>query len=213
MSFGSQKFFSCFLSYVRHTHSMQQRFGFIALFSVLMLGLSCNTEAGWWPFQQKTPLVTTQQPLSQQNAGIDLVQQPAPDYIFHQLDLADKTQSPADWRGQTVFLNFFASWCVPCRAEHPVLLKLHTSTSALMIGVGHMDRVEDTQKILATLGNPYSLALEDKTGKGGKSWGVKGVPESFIINDKGIVVWNHRGPITEKIMTDEILPLLPMIKH
>lgn len=197
---------------------MQQRFVFIALFSVfMMLGLPFNAIAGWWPFQQKTPLVATQQPPTQQppvqqNAGADLVQQPAPSYVFHQLDLADKTQSPKDWRGQAVFLNFFASWCVPCRAEHPVLLQLQTATSAPMIGIGHMDRVEDTKKILATLGNPYSLTLEDKMGKGGKSWSVRGVPESFIINAQGIVIWNHRGPITEKILTDEILPLLPSSK-
>jgi len=139
-------------------------------------------------------------------------QKPAPDYRFAVLDAPEKTQSPVDWRGQTVFINFFASWCVPCHAEHPLLEKLRTQTTRPIIGIGHYDRPADTQKMLAALGNPYTLVLEDKMGRGGKSWGLNGVPESFILDAQGLIVWNHRGPLTEKIMQDEILPLLRTIE-
>ena len=146
-----------------------------------------------------------------QGAGkrVSLLNQHAPTYIFHPQNAASQNVSPADWQGQTVFLNFFASWCVPCRAEHPVMTALHDATTAPVIGVGHMDRVEDTQALLRKIGNPYTEVLEDKFGRGGKAWGVNGVPESFIIGPHGTVIWNHRGPITQEILQKEILPLLP----
>ncbi len=156
-----------------------------------------------------TALTPQQPPETAPKSGESLLRQPAPAYRFAQQTVPAQTSVPADWRGKPVFLNFFASWCVPCRAEHPVITELRRKTSAPVIGVGHMDRVEDTQKLLAAHGNPYTLVLEDKFGKGGKAWGVRGVPESFIIDAQGIVVWNHRGPVTEEILQKEILPLLP----
>lgn len=193
---------------------MQQRLIFLLFF--WCLGGVVAARAAWWPFgeQEKIKPVTraltpSQPPENLPKDGESLLQQPAPAYRFAQQTAPNQSSVPADWRGKPVFLNFFASWCVPCRAEHPVITELRRKTSAPVIGVGHMDRVEDTQKLLAAHGNPYTLVLEDKYGKGGKAWGVRGVPESFIIDAQGIVVWNHRGPVTAEILQKEILPLLP----
>lgn len=193
---------------------MQQRFVFLLFF--LFLGLAITASAAWWPFGEHERIKPVAKPLTAPPSaealpkdGRSLLQQPAPAYRFAHQTAPGQSSTPADWHGKPVFLNFFASWCVPCRAEHPVITELRRKTSAPVIGVGHMDRVEDTQKLLAAHGNPYTLVLEDKFGKGGKAWGVRGVPESFIIDAQGIVVWNHRGPLTEEILQKEILPLLP----
>jgi cytochrome c biogenesis protein CcmG/thiol:disulfide interchange protein DsbE len=124
------------------------------------------------------------------------------------LNTPKSMQSPADWRGKFVFVNFFASWCAPCRAEHPFLQKLKAESGLMMVGIAHADRPTETQRMLDTLGNPFDIVLDDMLSKGGKSWGVNGVPESFILDAQGTVIWNHRGPLGSAIINNEIVPLL-----
>lgn len=134
--------------------------------------------------------------------------QAAPTYSFRRLTVPEQSVSPADWRGRKVFVNFFASWCVKCRAEHGLIKELRTATAAPVIGISHLDRPEDTQKMLAQIGNPFSDVLEDKSGKGGRSWGLVGVPASFILDAQGQIVWQNHGPIDAAMLKDEILPRL-----
>lgn len=134
--------------------------------------------------------------------------QPAPAYPFRRLTAAEQSVSPADWRGQKVFVNFFASWCVKCRAEHGLITELRAATTAPIIGVSHLDRPDDTRKMLDKVGNPYSDVLEDKSGKGGRAWGLVGVPASFILDAQGQIIWQHHGPIDAAMLKDEILPRL-----
>lgn len=134
--------------------------------------------------------------------------QPAPNFTFHRLTAAEQNVSPSDWRGHKVFVNFFASWCVKCRAEHKLIGDLRATTTAPVIGVSHLDRPDDTQKMLATIGNPYTDVLEDKSGKGGRAWGLAGVPASFILDAQGQIIWQHHGPIDAAMLKEEILPRL-----
>ncbi len=132
----------------------------------------------------------------------------APAYLFRKLTAADQTVSPADWRGRKIFVNFFASWCVKCRAEHGLITELRRTTTAPVIGISHLDRPDDTQKMLDKIGNPYSDVLEDKSGKGGRAWGLVGVPASFILDAQGQIIWQRHGPIDAAMLKDEILPHL-----
>lgn len=134
--------------------------------------------------------------------------QPAPPYSFRRLAVPEQSVSPADWRGHKVFVNFFASWCGKCRGEHKLLGDLRAATTVPVIGISHLDRPDDTQKMLAQIGNPFSDVLEDKSGKGGRSWGLVGVPASFILDAQGQIVWQHHGPIDAAMLKDEILPRL-----
>ena len=95
-----------------------------------------------------------------------------------------------------------------CRAEHKLIGDLRATTTAPVIGVSHLDRPDDTQKMLATIGNPYTDVLEDKSGKGGRAWGLAGVPASFILDAQGQIIWQHHGPIDAAMLKEEILPRL-----
>lgn len=137
-----------------------------------------------------------------------LLRQPAPATDFALLDTPEQRRSPADWRGQPVFINFFASWCGRCRGEHPLFNDLRAAVTVPVIGIAYYDRAADTQKYLAQHGNSYTEVLWDKTGSGGRAWGVDAVPQSFVLDAAGTVVWHHRGPVTAAMLQTEVLPLL-----
>ena len=99
---------------------------------------------------------------------------------------------------KTFIVNFFATWCAPCRIEHAYIEKLSRDDNIKIIGINYKDESKKTMDWLKELGNPYFEVLEDKEGKIGLEWGVYGLPETFVINDKNIIVHKHIGPITEK---------------
>jgi cytochrome c biogenesis protein CcmG/thiol:disulfide interchange protein DsbE len=137
-----------------------------------------------------------------------LVYRRAPDYVFDRLDPATARFEPSrDWAGRPYLISFFASWCMPCHVEHPVLLELSQTTKLAMIGVAENDRPVDTQRMLQKMGNPYQLVLSDFSGDGATAWGLRGVPESFIVNAAGQTVWHHVGPVTEAVVEEQIKPL------
>ncbi|MCA0422153.1 MAG: DsbE family thiol:disulfide interchange protein [Proteobacteria bacterium] len=107
--------------------------------------------------------------------------------------------------GQVTVLNVFASWCVPCREEHPVLMDLAGALKGKpvrLVGLNYKDKPEAALKFLADLGNPYSAVGVDAGGRAGIDWGVYGVPETFVISAAGTVVDKHVGPLNpEKIKT------------
>jgi len=104
-------------------------------------------------------------------------------------------------------VNFWASWCGPCRAEHPNLMKL--AEGGLQIyGVNYKDNPENAAQFLAGLGDPFTAILSDSKGRNGIEWGITGVPESLLIDGNGIILWHYRGPITQSIIDKQIQPVL-----
>ncbi len=108
--------------------------------------------------------------------------------------------------GEPFLVNFFASWCSPCRAEAPALQQL--SEQIEIIGIAYKDRSEDTLRFLQQYGDPFVAIGKDDDGRTGISWGVYGVPETYLIDAAGIVKWRHAGPLTRDIITNNLLPQL-----
>ena len=107
--------------------------------------------------------------------------------------------------GNYTLINFFASLCAPCRAEHHLFFKIKKEIPELYIlGFSHKDNLDDSKKYLEEEGNPYSFVGIDRDGKIAFDFGVFGLPETFIINKNGEIIYKHTGPLTKKIIEDEI---------
>ena len=102
-------------------------------------------------------------------------------------------------------INFFASWCTPCRAEHKLFFEIAKDyPNVFILGIAHKDNPVDSKKYLDEEGNPYSFVGLDRDGKIALEFGVFGLPETFIVNNDGKIVFKHMGPLTEKIIDNEI---------
>ncbi len=137
---------------------------------------------------------------------------PAPEFQLPRLHDPDKTIGPADMKGQVWLLNVWASWCVSCRAEHKVVNKLVQGGEVTVVGLNYKDEPADARAWLAALGNPYLASAMDRDGRVGIDWGVYGVPETFVVDRKGIIRYKHIGPITEQAVQEKILPLVRKLK-
>jgi len=111
-----------------------------------------------------------------------------------------------------VMVNFFASWCPPCRAEHPVLTELAEAGNPLF-GVNYRDRMDQALSFLDELGNPYDRIGRDEAARNGRDWGVVAMPETFFIDDTGTVVLHFRGPVTYRSLENQIIPQLAEAGH
>ena len=109
--------------------------------------------------------------------------------------------------GKPVLVNFFASWCAPCLAEHPLFTRLKEREGATIIGIAWKDKPEATRAWLARLGDPFAQVGFDQDGKLALDWGLSGVPETYLVDGQGIVRLHFRGPLTERDLA-AILPLL-----
>jgi cytochrome c biogenesis protein CcmG/thiol:disulfide interchange protein DsbE len=117
----------------------------------------------------------------------------------------DDTLLSDNLKGNYALINFFASWCTPCRAEHYLFFKIKKEIPELFIlGFSHKDDLGDSKKYLEEEGNPYSFVGIDRDGKIAFDFGVFGLPETFIINKDGEIIFKHTGPLTKKIIDDEI---------
>ena len=137
-----------------------------------------------------------------------LINKPAPAFEISQLSDANQPFSPASMKGQVWILNVWASWCVACREEHPVLVELAKSKAAHIIGLDYKDKREDALAMLANQGNPYLLSAFDANGRVGIDYGVYGVPETYVIDKAGMIRFKHIGPITMNILNQKIYPLI-----
>lgn len=137
-----------------------------------------------------------------------LVGKPAPAFVLIQLDEPAKTFSPSQLKGQVWLLNVWASWCVSCRKEHPVLLDLAKRGVLPIIGFNYQDQREAGRQWLAKHGNPYQLTVFDADGRVGMDLGVIGVPETFVIDKQGRVRFKFAGPVTDALLKDKLLPLI-----
>lgn len=141
-----------------------------------------------------------------------LINKPAPAFEIAQLEQSNKTFSPDSMKGQVWILNVWASWCVACREEHPVLVELAKSQVAPVIGLDYKDKREDALAMLARQGNPYVLSAYDANGRVGIDYGVYGVPETYVIDRAGVIRFKHIGPITSQILNQKIYPLISELK-
>jgi cytochrome c biogenesis protein CcmG/thiol:disulfide interchange protein DsbE len=141
-----------------------------------------------------------------------LIGKQAPAFEVPQLADPKKMFSPESMRGQTWILNVWASWCVACREEHPVLVELGKLQVAPIIGLDYKDKREDAMTMLSLQGNPYLLSAFDANGRVGIDYGVYGVPETYVIDQAGVIRFKHIGPITMAVLNQKILPLLAKLK-
>jgi len=111
-------------------------------------------------------------------------------------------------KGKVWLLNVWASWCVACREEHPTLVELARSKAVPIIGLNYKDERRDAQKWLSQFGDPYEISVQDYDGRVGIDYGVYGVPETFLIDKKGIIRYKRIGVVTPAILRDKILPMV-----
>ncbi|OGI41566.1 MAG: thiol:disulfide interchange protein [Candidatus Muproteobacteria bacterium RBG_16_64_11] len=137
-----------------------------------------------------------------------LVGKPLPAFSLATLEDPQKTLTETDFRGQVVLFNVWASWCVACKQEHPVLLDLAGRKLVPIVGLNYKDPRDAALAVLKADGNPYEVSLVDADGRVGIDWGVYGVPETFVVDKLGIIRHKHIGPITPEVIEQELLPLI-----
>jgi cytochrome c biogenesis protein CcmG/thiol:disulfide interchange protein DsbE len=111
-------------------------------------------------------------------------------------------------RGQVWLLNVWASWCGPCRDEHPLWVDFARRSKVPLVGLNYKDKREQARPWLAQLGDPYKVSVSDLDGRVGIDWGVYGVPETFVIDRQGVVRFKHIGPMTQAVLREKVEPLL-----
>ena len=141
-----------------------------------------------------------------------LVGKPAPAFTLPQLAQPGQSLSQQDLKGQVWLLNVWASWCVACRAEHPLLVELAKQGIVPIYGLNYKDKRDDALIWLKRLGDPYVVSLSDTEGLVGIDYGVYGVPETFVIDKRGVIRHKQIGPVTEDALRDTILPLVEKLR-
>jgi cytochrome c biogenesis protein CcmG, thiol:disulfide interchange protein DsbE len=137
-----------------------------------------------------------------------LIGKASPNFSLARLEDANKTTRKDDLIGKVWMLNVWASWCVACRQEHPVLIAFSKKKTLPIYGLNYKDDRLEGLKWLSNFGNPYDSSLFDQDGRVGIDWGVYGVPETFIIDKQGIVRFKHIGPLTPEVIRTLIEPLV-----
>lgn len=136
-----------------------------------------------------------------------LIDKPAPEFALPPLAGLDVPGfTTADLGGTVTVVNVFASWCVPCRDEHPLLETLVAETGVRLFGINQKDAPENARAFLAELGNPYAAVGTDTDGRVSIDWGVYGVPETFVVDADGIITFKHIGPITPRSLVEDVIP-------
>jgi cytochrome c biogenesis protein CcmG/thiol:disulfide interchange protein DsbE len=140
-----------------------------------------------------------------------LVGKPLPAFQLATLQDPTKSLTNADFKGKVVLYNVWASWCVACKQEHPLLMQLARMKQVPLIGLNYKDQRADALQTLQAAGNPYDLSLVDPEGRVGLDWGVYGVPETFVVDKNGIIQHKHIGPITPEAWEQTLLPLIQQL--
>ncbi len=180
--------------------------GFVLLVVLLAVGLNLN------PRDVPSPLVG----------------KPAPAFTLARLDAPEKTFSPQEMKGRVWLLNVWASWCVSCRQEHPVLVDMVRNPAVQLVGLNYKEvrgdgaldasklSAEDERRMaierargwLGKHGDPYVLSVLDIDGRVGIDYGVYGVPETYVIDKAGVIRLKHTGPLTPDVVRSKVLPLI-----
>jgi cytochrome c biogenesis protein CcmG/thiol:disulfide interchange protein DsbE len=139
-----------------------------------------------------------------------MIDKPVPEFDLEPIaGMEGPGLAAADLRnGKVALVNFFASWCLPCRAEHPFLIELVTRDNVRLVGINYKNEPERARAWLAELGNPYAQIGADTTGRVGIEWGVYGLPETFVVDKGGRIRYRHVGPLDARALKQTIRPLL-----
>jgi cytochrome c biogenesis protein CcmG/thiol:disulfide interchange protein DsbE len=137
-----------------------------------------------------------------------LINKPAPAFTLPQLYNPAKQFSSQDMKGQVWLLNVWASWCVSCRDEHPVLMALSQQNIVPIYGLDYKDKNQDGEAWLREGGDPYTLVATDANGRVGIDYGVYGVPETYVIDKQGVIRYKQIGAVTHESLQQKILPLV-----
>ena len=142
-----------------------------------------------------------------------LIDKPAPAFELVRLHEPDKMFARKDMLGTVWLLNVWASWCVSCREEHPVLIELAKSDVVPVYGLNYKDKRNDALAWLKQFGDPYTVSIVDGDGRVGIDYGVYGVPETFVIDKAGMIRYKQIGPVTPQALKDKILPLVRQLQQ
>jgi len=140
------------------------------------------------------------------------INKPAPEFSAPKLNAPEEKLTPADLKGQVWLFNVWASWCVSCRAEHPILNQFAKQYAVVIVGLNYKDEPVDAKNWLNTLGNPYYVSIMDQDGRIGIDYGVYGVPETFVIDKKGLIRYKHTGPVSADDVQNIFLPLIAKLE-
>jgi cytochrome c biogenesis protein CcmG/thiol:disulfide interchange protein DsbE len=136
-----------------------------------------------------------------------LLGQPAPPTSLPPLEgIGLPALDTGQFGGRVTLVNVWASWCAPCRDEHPLLMALAERADLTIAGLNYKDRPENARRFLGELGNPFDMIGVDDSGRAAINWGVYGVPESFLVDKGGRIVWKHVGPFSEQSIRDGLVP-------
>ena len=148
-----------------------------------------------------------------QESPSSLVGKPAPGFTLAQLTLPDQPFGPQDMKGQVWLLNVWASWCSACRLEHPLLLDLAGRGALPIVGLAYLDTRAAGVKWLDKHGNPYRHVILDADGKVGVDYGVSGLPDTFVIDKRGVIRLKLTGPLSADIIAQQLLPLIKALNR
>jgi len=141
-----------------------------------------------------------------------LIDQPAPNFSLPVLSNASQTLNKDKMLGEVWLLNVWASWCVSCRSEHPVFNQLARKKLVKIVGLNYKDEPAAAKQWLAQLGNPYNVSMMDQEGRTGIDYGVYGVPETFVVDKKGIIRYKHTGPVSWQDVEKILIPMINQLK-
>lgn len=162
---------------------------FLALVAVLGIGLTLD------PRKVPSPLIG----------------KPVPEFSLPPVKGRTLGLASADLKSEVSVVNVFASWCVPCRQEHPLIQRL--AREVPVHGLNYKDKPDDAARWLDELGDPYSRTGADLDGRVAIDWGVYGVPETFLVDREGRIAYKHIGPVTPRVMDEKLMPLIEQLRR
>ena len=137
-----------------------------------------------------------------------MIGKPVPAFDLPALVAGSPGLKSSELKGHVTLINFFASWCVPCRAEHPLLFTLAQDKRIQIEGIAYKNKQSDTNAYLAELGNPYARVVVDDSGRTAIDFGLYGVPESYLVDRDGVIRFRQVGPLTEDVIEQKLRPLI-----
>lgn len=141
-----------------------------------------------------------------------LIGRPVPEFVLPPISGRQDGLSSTDLKGRVSLVNVWASWCVPCRAENPLLVGLAKAGTVPIFGINYKDRAEAARAFLRELGDPFARIGADVSGRVAIDWGVYGVPETYVLDAGGHIAFKHVGPLTRQILDNEILPVIARLQ-
>lgn len=169
---------------------------FVPLAALVVMGLF-----GWGLFRGSDDLPSA------------LLGKPVPQFSLPPVQGRTEGLSTADLQGQVSLVNVFASWCVPCRVEHPLFLELSRTGEVPIYGINYKDLPDQAEAWLKELGDPYARIGADIDGRVAIEWGVYGIPETYMISADGTIAYRHVGPLTRAILDETLMPLVRSLQQ